>query len=332
MFRRIAALACATAGIIAVVGWFLLLGSSPQISLAQVLDRVAKTRSVTFKESCATIPGQPAGVVRGSILADGLVRMDMPDGYFTVMDTKSGTALCVSPKEKTARIMMGIRTPPINIYEMLRNIISDKSPRLPDEMIEGRKANVFRVEPNEEVRKQSHGLPCPAMKVWVDPSTKLPIRMEPIVQDPKDPMVMYDFVFDKPLDRSLFSLTPPAGYKVTTVGKPATWQEKPLAAKELLSPVVIPGVGMGPVKFGMSRDEVVKLLGKPDDEERGSLAYPSRGYTLSVSPVRERGLVAISFISQQECSFKVRDFAGKTKEGIGIGSSLKDIEKAFGKP
>jgi len=202
--------------------------------------------------------------------------------------------------------------------------------RLPDEVLDGRKANVFRVEWNEHVSKEARG-PCEPMKVWVDPQTRLPIRMEPIEQDKKAPVVMSDFVFDQPLDPSLFSLDPPEGYAITTMGEPATWQQNPPAAKDRLAPEVIPGVGLGPVKFGMSKEEVLKLLGKPDAEDKGGFQYPSRGYTCMIGPPK-RGLVAISFFSQQECAFKVRDFAGKTKQGIGIGSSLKDLEKAFGKP
>ena len=34
----------------------------------------------------------------------------------------------------------------LNLYEMVRNVVNEKSVRLPDEVIDGRKANVFRVE------------------------------------------------------------------------------------------------------------------------------------------------------------------------------------------
>jgi hypothetical protein len=211
---------------------------------------------------------------------------------------------------------------------MLRNVAGDKSTRLPDETIDGRKANVFRCEPPEEVRKQARGH-CEPMKVWVDPETKLPIRMEPFAQDgkPRPEGVMHDFVFDQPLDPALFSFDPPEGYAVTTQGI-ANLQPPP-DKPELLSPEVKPGEGLGPVKFGMSKEEIVKILGKPDIEEPTSLGYPSRGYAFGVSP--KRGLILVQFFSQIACGFKTRDFAGKTKEGIGIGSSLKDLEIAFGK-
>ena len=56
----------------------------------------------------------------------------------------------------------------------------------------------------------------------------------------------------------------------------------------------------------------------------------SRGFVLTVS--HRSGLKNISCISQMLNLERVRDFAGKTKEGIGIGASLKEVEKALGKP
>jgi hypothetical protein len=53
---------------------------------------------------------------------------------------------------------------------------------------------------------------------WVDPDTKLPIRIE-VEYRSTHPMsgqsdwVVSDLIWDAPLDRSLFSTTPPEGYK-----------------------------------------------------------------------------------------------------------------------
>ena len=91
MFRRIAALVSATAGVVAVVALFMLFGSSARLSFAEVMDKVAKTRSVTFKQTVRT-PGKPAETVRVAVLADGLSRMEMPNGNYTVMDMKTGNA------------------------------------------------------------------------------------------------------------------------------------------------------------------------------------------------------------------------------------------------
>jgi outer membrane lipoprotein-sorting protein len=325
MFRRIAILASATAGIAVVAALFVLFGSTAQLTFAEVAEKVAKTRSVTMKQALP-ISSNRVDILQITFLADGRRRMDMPNGDYTIADA-DGNSLCVSPGKKSARFMHGLNTPPINLYEMVRNIVSEKSKRLPDETLNGRKTSVFQADMDKRIRTQ-FSTPAPPMKVWVDSETRLPIRVEQGTVDEK--VVTYDIVFDQPVDSSRFSLTPPEGYAVTTIGEPATWQQKPPAEKDMLAPEVVPGVGLGPAKFGMSNEEIIKLLGKADSEEKGSLQYPSRGYACMVSP--KRGLVAISFFSQRMCAFKVRDFAGKTKQGVGIGSSLKDLEKAFAKP
>jgi outer membrane lipoprotein-sorting protein len=337
MLRRITVLASATAGVAAVVALFVLFNSAARLSFAQVTDTVARTRSIIFKMT-TQIPGRPEEVLHMTFLADGRSRVDMADGHYTVMDLK-GTALIVAPREKKVTIMRGLYVPSgVNPYELFRNPTSQKSVPLPDETLDGRKANVFRVELGDEARKEARGAAEP-MKVWVDPKTKLPVRMEPLHQPDKQRMVIDGIQFDQPVDESLLSVDPPKGYTVTTQGQAATWQEIPPAKQDLLAPEVIPGEGLGPVKFGMTQAEVLKLLGKPDVEERGNLQYASRGYACLLSP--KRGLVLISVFSQRMCAFKVRDFvgsikvrdfAGKSKAGIGIGSSLQDLEKAFGKP
>ena len=69
----------------------------------------------------------------------------------------------------------------------------------------------FRVE--ENIRSTDKR----TMTYWVDPQTKLPIRIEVEITS-TDPMmahsksVLSDIVFDKDLDPALFSLDPPEGY------------------------------------------------------------------------------------------------------------------------
>jgi hypothetical protein len=139
-----------------------------------------------------------------------------------------------------------------------------------------------------------------------------------------------DLVYDARLDPALFSLRPPAGYTVTTHGLAEL--PPPPDIKLLLAPEAKPGVGLGPVKFGMTRQQVRQALGKPDKEEaRGtSLAYLSRGYSVMVSPFR--GVTMITCFTQQTFAIQVRDYQGKTTEGIAMGSRRDEVERAYGKP
>jgi hypothetical protein len=96
--------------------------------------------------------------------------------------------------------------------------------------------------------------------------------------------------------------------------------------------IVIPKEGLGPVKFGMSKQEVIDRLGQPDkiDQRGTSLDYSSRGFAVIVSPTH--GARMLMFYTQKTIIVKINDFAGKTKEGIGMGASAAEIIKAYGKP
>jgi hypothetical protein len=171
--------------------------------------------------------------------------------------------------------------------------------------------------------------------VWADAKTHLPVRMETRGKNEEEKGVEVDieivhdeFVFDKELDPALFSLEPPAGYKLTALGT----DKLPDAPSDpaLRSPVITPLVGIGPVKFGMSRQDVERLFGKPDSVERASLNYGSRGFFIQVG--KTQGVAIISCASQETFATKIRDFGGKTDKGIALGAHLADIERVYGSP
>lgn len=146
-------------------------------------------------------------------------------------------------------------------------------------------------------------------------------------------VVFDEFVFDKPLDEELFSFEPPKGYKVESFGT-AKFPDPP-ADEDLQKPVLTPNVGIGPVKFGMSLDEVKKLLGEPEKVipvgDRGAnVEYYSRGYGMFVSETL--GVVTINALSQPFFAVRVREFAGRTDKGVRIGSTEDDVRRAYGEP
>jgi outer membrane lipoprotein-sorting protein len=301
------------------------------IAIAQVIAKVQQTRSLTFKIKIKGEGGKEEEQ-RIIILPEGKMRTESPAGY-SIQDLQNHKMMMVNNKSKTAMIVEGFAPPfpemaKLNPYEMIRNIVRKNTPqRLADEEIGGRKTAVFMVEYRMPPTKEK--VPT---KVWVDPQTELPLRVEMTGEESpgkKAKMLMYDMVFDQPVEPSLFSFTPPAGYAVQTSGT-ARLPDLP-KQPELIAPQIIPGVGLGPVRFGMLREEIEKHFGKPDryENNKTTLIYHSRGFVLYVNP--RRGLINVHCMSQTMNLFKVRDFAGKTKDGIGIGTSLKELEKAFGK-
>ncbi len=111
-------------------------------------------------------------------------------------------------------------------------------------------------------------------------------------------------------------------------GKKAGEEEPP---EEL---VIEPLVGIGPVRFGMTNDQIIEHFGQPDRTFEGKLTklnyVPSRGLSFAVDA--ELGLQEISCWSEGMLPSRVTTFAGKTKEGIGIGASEEEIVAAYGQP
>jgi hypothetical protein len=103
-----------------------------------------------------------------------------------------------------------------DFYESFRRIPGDKAIELPAQPIDGRQAIGFLIEQKAETSKGSA-----TWKVthWVDPTTKLPIRVETSYRSTFSPEKIYDtdtvisdIKFDAPLDPGLFNTDPPQGW------------------------------------------------------------------------------------------------------------------------
>lgn len=93
------------------------------------------------------------------------------------------------------------------------------------------------------------------------------------------------------------------------------------------------GVGVGPIKFGMQKEEVTKFLGKPDktDGNEQSLNYvESKGISLFVTA--KQGVTTIDCWSENYPLGKAKNFNGKTKEGVGMNARRAEIITAYGQP
>ena len=98
--------------------------------------------------------------------------------------------------------------------------------------------------------------------------------------------------------------------------------------------IIEPLVGIGPVSFGMSKDEVMEHFGQPDRVFEGKVTklnyVPSRGLSFAVDT--ELGMNEIGCWSDGMLPSRITTFAGRTKEGIGIGATQEEIVDAYGKP
>ena len=341
MTLRIAACVAVLAGITTVVSWLMPADVGPSIAFADVQEKLAKVKSVSFT-IINTTTGKPETTTYVRILEGNRSRMELPNNEILILDLKKRRMLRLFTQEKKADLTIGIDLKGVfNALDQLRNISKMKSTgELPDKNINGKTAKGFVVE--ERGQK---------VKVWIDLNTKLPLRMEMLKKEMGINEIFTDFVFDKQFDEDLFDTTPPADYVVNTIRVPKLTPEQ---LKKDAEWVIRPKVGFGPAKFGMSMQEVIELFGEPEEIKEvevfelsegessnvayqyDELQYRKRGFTISIYPTDGSsptdGFSNVDFQAYNKYALIGRTFKGKTKKGIGMESGQEEIMKAYGLP
>ncbi|MEJ7637190.1 MAG: sigma-70 family RNA polymerase sigma factor [Singulisphaera sp.] len=330
MTIRIAAGTLIAAGVAAALTLFSPRETSANFDLSDVQRQVTNTQTVRFTQT-DLLNGKPRQSMRILVSGPTLVRSEFDDGQgYSVTDLKTRKSLLVRAKERRVIVLEGVafQVPEqMNFYSFFRDLAKNPKKTLPGRRVDGKPAVGFVVIVNGREGT-----------VWVDPESKLPVRVEHISMEGKDEVkqVMSDIAFDRPLDESLFRMTPPGGYKVETFGV-STLAAEP-EDRSLAAPVVTPLVGIGPARFGMTKEEVVKVLGKPDREFMQGIAtflsYYSRGFELWIHPADHprRGLIHVACLGRHGFGVNIREFQGKTDKGIGLGAERSDIVKLYGPP
>lgn len=100
---------------------------------------------------------------------------------------------------------------------------------------------------------------------------------------------------------------------------------------------IIPGIGVDGVKLGDSRETVIAKLGTLDGGGVADGLY--RGWMVGEYTEGQHAGLSIYLVMQGATEpgpvdmFLMKEpYSGKTKEGIGIGSSLKEVRRVFGAP
>lgn len=295
---------------------------------AEVERQVTNTKTVTLTQS-DFVNGKATSTIKLLVSGPSLARAEF-DGGYSVTDYKVKKSMMVDAKNKRVTVWEGVafQVPEqLNFYALIRDIAKNPTKTLPERKVDGKAAIGFVVSVSGHEGT-----------VWVDRVTKLPIRFEGGEKVGKDEVtqVMSEIVFDRPLDAALFRMSPPEGYKVETFGVSTLAPES--SERAVAAPLVTPLVGIGPARFGMTREEITQVLGKPDREfQQGKttyLSYYSRGFELWILPQDHprHGFFHVSCLGQHGFAIKIREFQGKTDKGIGLGASRAEIIKAYGAP
>ena len=213
---RISAAAIVALAIGGIAVWFHEGGTTP--AFADFIEPILSAKTVTFKTTIEAEGQKITSKVMGMASPQRMrLEQDMPgqQKIVTVFDD-TGNNLVLRPAEKVAIVITLTNVPkekrPKAIFFELRSQLADARDRpdwirepLGEKVIDGRRLVGFRLT--------GHGMIC---ELWGDPKTGMPVRIENSAPSNPNlkPMICSDFVFDANLDESLFSLEPPAGYKV----------------------------------------------------------------------------------------------------------------------
>lgn len=204
----------AAAALLAGVIAFLVVGASPGIAFAEVLEKLDAINTATFKMTVRSAQGE--FVVDCAVKNPGLMRQQttvLGQRVTNIIDLGAGQMLTlVDPPRIATRVgIAGLPTAdaPTNIIDEFRKIKAQDVVRVGEEVVEGQR--LLRYDFTQGDYQGS---------MWVDPTTRLPRRSRMAAQSPGAAQATVlettDFVWDPELDDTLFAMVVPDGYQ--TVG------------------------------------------------------------------------------------------------------------------
>ena len=350
--QRYAALAAAI--VIALGLGFFLMSKDSSLTYAQVVQQVEKTRTLQGKTD---EPGFYQGLpfyIKGKMERCDAENPYGAGKYTSIINYETNETLVFYPDQKRATFENGVGLGHGELYGMIREVADHPVQALGEKVFDGRKLIGFagsmkRVGPTGKTWLHP-------VHVWVDPKTKLPVRLEYFDTIRHEVAgALTDLQFDVPLDDALFVMKAPEGYKVTDERSNVVLKLRPPASTQMAAKLVIhPGVGIGEVKFGDPYEKLIAFLGEPEvkgshglDGKEINANYPSLGLRFDVgwdpasipddpkdwNKLRPADMKVQSFFA--DCGGMVsptNDFPGATDRGIRVGSTRKEVEAVYGKP
>ncbi|MCY2968976.1 MAG: hypothetical protein NT069_36015 [Planctomycetota bacterium] len=324
---RVARFAGATIAAL-VLAWLMLgdLAGGTSRVFAEAADRVKATRTL---KAIVDVDGQ-----RGRLFVSGSRSRFEGDGTVVLADSETGQEVMLQPASKLAyRLPKRAISRALDFYSIIRGLAKMKS-KPSAEYIDsaGRR---YPGSKGQVVAEIVAGIEWKIdAEVWCDPTNGLPVRLIFRGADggETETGVLVDRIeFDPVLDDSLFDLTIPEDYVIAGVSPDQL--QAALTEEEAARLTIHPGVCVGGVKFGMTRDQIVAVLGEPEFILHGVyLNYPSKGLQLVLVGLPRDTLGMIIANPWDAASLTRRDFPGRTVEGIRIGSSAEQVHDAYGEP
>jgi outer membrane lipoprotein-sorting protein len=281
LLRSRSILRWATAGLSSIAAGLLLaiwILSGPQsLAFAQVQAALREIKTAIIERQ---FPDSPDINQRVLVSAEhDLFRMETKSGAVFIQ-SREGKTLTLNTKLRIAQMtpgagfgLEGEEPSPRGLLLSLQEVQKNAVKSLGKKSFDGRELVGFEVPSGYQSRRS----------IWVDPESHLPVREEvtPVERsEPVDekmiptrrpPRSVVTYQFNVELSDALFSLDPPAGYKLVDSADfqmPGMELPKRPADFHASNYVITPGQGIGAVRFGMTKEEVIAVLGKPDSAEQ----------------------------------------------------------------
>jgi hypothetical protein len=174
------------------------------VTFAKVIEPILNARTIIFD---FFISDEETSPVMHDIVVDQRIRRTISNlpGMTHIIDLESSQILVLNDEDQSAAyidIQGQLQERTQNFVKFLRQVITklqDNYEELGEQQIDGRKTVGFEASgPNEGV------------KIWADPETALPIRIE--LRLGRAFVILKNFQFDAPIDDSLISMDVPSGY------------------------------------------------------------------------------------------------------------------------
>lgn len=300
-------------------------GGGTSSAFAQAAERVKATRTL---KAIVDVDGQ-----RGQLLVSGTRSRFEGDGVVVVADSKSGQEVMFQTSSKLAyRLPRREISRALDFYAIFRDMSKMASKPIAEHTdaagrrYPGAKGQaVVKISPDAEWKIDA--------EVWSDPKNGLPVRLTFRAAD-AGAVLVDQIEFDPLLDEGLFDMAIPSDYGVA--GITPDQLKAALSLEESARLIMTPGVGVGEVRFGMTKDQIVGVLGEPEFTlHKVYLNYPSMGLQLVLNGPGPEGRETLGTIIANPwdaASLTRRDFPGGTPEGIRIGSSVQQVHDAYGEP
>lgn len=229
--------------LICVLGWFLTDHSSA-MAFADVLRKIQEADSVTLQQR-QKIGQQPEITVK-VLMQGAAVRLEFPETQVAVYDLSKKRGVDATPFQKRIDVHHfdlddnQVKHIP-NLLEALRTSKEKSAERLGEDVIAGRKQEIFRLEKFHPLIGQGQT----DLKLWSDAETGLPSKIEARWHDqpdgPESYLVMENFKWNGKLDATLFDLDNP---NVDCL-KPALSRIVPINRAKHVLPVGVHEVSLG---------------------------------------------------------------------------------------